>query len=85
VKVELAGMCKRFGAVVANDRVDLSLRGGEVCALLGENGAGKSTLMKLLYGVLAPDSGQITIDGAPVHIDTPRARTASACCSSSSA
>ena len=72
MKVELAGMCKRFGDVVANDCVDLSLVGGEVCALLGENGAGKSTLMKLLYGVIGLDSGQITIDGAPVRIDSPR-------------
>jgi general nucleoside transport system ATP-binding protein len=76
MNVELAGMGKRFGAVQANDGVDLVLRPGEVCALLGENGAGKSTLMKLLYGVIAPDRGQISIDGAPVQIGSPRAARA---------
>jgi simple sugar transport system ATP-binding protein len=76
MKVELAGLCKRFAAVQASDRVDLVLRSGEVCALLGENGAGKSTLMKMLYGLVAPDAGRISIDGAPVRIGSPRAAQA---------
>jgi ABC-type uncharacterized transport system ATPase subunit len=77
MNVELAGMCKRFGAVQASDGVDLLLRSGEVCALLGENGAGKSTLMKMLYGLITPDRGTISIDGAAVRIDSPRAARAS--------
>lgn len=72
MKVELSGVCKRFAGVQATDRVDLVLRSGEVCALLGENGAGKSTLMKMLYGLVAPDAGRISIDGAPVSIGSPR-------------
>jgi len=76
MKVELVGLCKRFGAVQASDGVDLVLRSGEVCALLGENGAGKSTLMKMLYGLVAPDAGRISIDGAPVRFGSPRAARA---------
>ena len=69
--IELIGITKRFPGVVANDHVDLAVEEGEIHAICGENGAGKSTLMKILYGMQAPDEGEMRVFGNVVHFTKP--------------
>ena len=69
--VEMRGITKAYPGVLANDEVDLVLRRGRVHALLGENGAGKSTLVKILYGLLEPDAGELLWQGEPVRVSSP--------------
>ncbi|HEY3145551.1 MAG TPA: ATP-binding cassette domain-containing protein, partial [Dongiaceae bacterium] len=70
--VDMRGIVKQFPGVLANNHVDFSVRAGEIHALVGENGAGKSTLMNILYGLIHPDSGEILVNGKPVHMTGPR-------------
>ncbi len=70
--VEVIGLTKHFGATIALEDVSLAIPAGDVHALLGENGAGKSTLVKILSGLLRPDSGDILLSGEPAHINDPR-------------
>src|SRR5271155_6011573 len=72
-RLELRGVTKRFPGVLANDNVSVTVKPGEVHALLGENGAGKSTLVKMIYGILAPDAGEVLWNGQPVKVQNPRA------------
>ncbi|MGE5666294.1 MAG: ATP-binding cassette domain-containing protein, partial [Betaproteobacteria bacterium] len=70
-RLRLAHVTKRYPGVVANDDVSLEVLPGEILAVLGENGAGKSTLMKVIYGSVRPDAGEIAVDGHLVRIDNP--------------
>lgn len=69
--IELKGISKSFGRVVANENVNLTIKYGEIMALLGENGSGKTTLMNILSGIYYPDEGTIAIDGKLVSITNP--------------
>jgi len=69
--LEMRGITKRYPGVVANDAISLEIRAGEIHGLLGENGAGKTTLMNVLYGLAAPDEGEILMEGLPIKIASP--------------
>ncbi|VVE34162.1 Galactose/methyl galactoside import ATP-binding protein MglA [Pandoraea iniqua] len=72
-RLTLTGITKRYPSVVANDDIALRVLPGEIHAVLGENGAGKSTLMKIIYGAVRPDAGEILWEGEPVRIESPAA------------
>ena len=72
-RLSLSGITKRFPGVLANDRVSFSVLPGEIHALLGENGAGKSTLVKMIYGIMQPDAGDIRWNGEPTMVANPKA------------
>lgn len=69
--IELKGITKTFGSVIANDNINLTVKKGEILSLLGENGSGKTTLMNMLSGVYKPDSGEIFVNGEKVVINSP--------------
>ena len=72
-RLELSGITKRFPGVLANDHVGFAVRPGEIHALLGENGAGKSTLVKMIYGIMQPDEGEIRWNGQRIAVANPKA------------
>ena len=76
LRLELIGITKQFPGVLANDNVSFAVRPGEIHALLGENGAGKSTLVKMIYGIMQPDAGEIRWDGHRVSVANPKAARA---------
>ncbi|HEX8089188.1 MAG TPA: ATP-binding cassette domain-containing protein, partial [Blastocatellia bacterium] len=69
--VEMRGVTKRFGDVLANQNINLAVADKSIHAIVGENGAGKSTAMNILYGFYSPDEGEILIDGEPRSIKSP--------------
>ena len=69
--LQLNNITKRFPGIVANDNISLSLKKGEIHAIVGENGAGKTTLMNILYGLQQPDEGEILLNDRPVHFHSP--------------
>ena len=71
MSLELRGITKQFGSLVANDDINFKVEAGEIHAILGENGAGKSTLMNIVYGLLSPDKGQILVDDQEIKIKSP--------------
>lgn len=71
-RLELRRITKQYPGVRANDAVSLNVRPGEIHAVLGENGAGKSTLMKIIFGAVKPDAGEVVFNGQPVHIRSPQ-------------
>jgi len=71
LRLELIGISKQYPAVRANDKVSLRVKPGEIHAVLGENGAGKSTMMKMIYGAVRPDEGEIRWNGQPVQVASP--------------
>ena len=70
--IELKNVTKRFGSVVANKNVSLTVKKGEILSILGENGSGKTTLMNMISGIYFPDEGTITINGEDVVIRSPK-------------
>jgi ABC-type uncharacterized transport system ATPase subunit len=70
-EIEAVGIVKRYGGVIANNRADLSVERGEIHGVMGENGAAKTTLMSILFGLVAPDTGEIRLRGAPVRFRSP--------------
>lgn len=70
--IELRGICKQFGSIVANKNVDLTLYHGEILSILGENGSGKTTLMNMISGIYFPDAGHIFVNGEEVSIRSPK-------------
>ena len=70
-RLQLSGITKSYPGVVANSGISLAVQPGEIHAVLGENGAGKSTLMKIIYGSVKPDAGNVTMDGKPVTVRNP--------------
>ena len=70
--IEMRGITKHFGTVVANEGVDLTVRKGEILSVLGENGSGKTSLMNMLAGIYFPDAGHIFLEGKEVVIRSPK-------------